>query len=230
VVELGSVNEFEAIIVLAKLPDPGAAIKTRLCPPLTREEAASLYACFLADTLAAARRLAQVKRILAYTPREAEAYFRNLAPDFDLLPQTGNSLGERMQTALEAVFAGGASRVVLIGSDLPQLSPLTLEAAFVALRGGAPLVLGPSSDGGYYLVGLQQPQPQLFDITMSTPQVLAQTLERAGQLRLEYTLLPEDFDIDTGADLERLRQLLQADPALPGASTRAYLEHWSSPA
>jgi uncharacterized protein len=128
------------------------------------------------------------------------------------------------------VFAGGASRVVLIGSDLPQLSPLTLEAAFEALRGGAPLVLGPSTDGGYYLVGLTQPQPQLFDIRMSTPHVLAQTLERADQLGLEYSLLPEDFDIDTGADLERLEGLYRTSLALPGASTRAWLERWSSPA
>lgn len=177
----------------------------------------------LADTLSAVRALAGVSRILAYDPSSAGVYFKELAPDFWCIPQTGDGLGGRMQEAVSAVFSEGVGRIVLIGSDLPHLAPRTLAAGFAGLRQGSEVVLGPSADGGYYLIGLHEPQPLLFDVPMGTPLVLEQTLARARQLGLTCHLLPEDFDIDTGKDLERLEALLDSDPAVPAERTRAWL-------
>lgn len=213
---------FEALVVFARQPDPQNT-KTRLSPPLSREDAVRLYACFLADTLAAARQIRGVTRIIAYDPAAAEAYFAALAPDFQRMPQIGANLGDRMHQALAALFAQGYRRVVLIGSDLPHLPPQTFRLGFESLRQGAEVVLGPSADGGYYLIGLTRPQPRLFDLPMSTSDVLRQTLERVERLGLRLTLLPEVFDIDTAADLARLRTLLEANPAIPARCTRVWL-------
>jgi rSAM/selenodomain-associated transferase 1 len=138
------------------------------------------------------------------------------------MPQTGADLGERMHQALAALFAQGYRRVVLIGSDLPHLPAQTFRLGFESLRRDAEVVLGPSADGGYYLIGLTRPQPQLFDLPMSTPDVLRQTLERVERLSLRLTLLPGNFDIDTAADLEKLRTFLEESPAIPARYTRAW--------
>ena len=212
----------EALIIFSKRPDPQNT-KSRLSPPLSREAAAGLYACFLADTLATARQVQGARRFIAYDPPAAAAYFAALAPDFRRLPQAGADLGERMHQALAALFAQGYRRVVLIGSDLPHLPAQTVSLGFESLRQGAEAVLGPSADGGYYLIGLTRPQPQLFDLPMSTPDVLRQTLECVERLNLRLALLPENFDIDTAADLEKLRAFLEASPAAPARYTRAWL-------
>ena len=221
-IEFFGMATFDALIVFAKQPDP-LETKTRLSPPLVREDAARLYACFLADTLTSARQVTGVDRVLEFDPPSAEVYFRRLAPDFLLLPQAGRDLGERMQRSFDTLFDRGCRRAVLIGSDLPHLMPQSIEQAFDSLKQGAELVLGPSLDGGYYLVGLTSQQPGLFDLPMSTPDVLRQTLLRAGQLGLKMALLPEEFDVDTPADLERLQSHLKANPEIPALRTRVWL-------
>jgi rSAM/selenodomain-associated transferase 1 len=212
----------EALIVFAKQPDPRTT-KRRLSPPLGREDAARLYACFLEDTLAMARQVHGVSPIVAYDPPAARAYFTALAPDFERMPQAGSDLGERMHQALAALFTQGCRRAILIGSDLPHLAAQTIEQGFQHLRQGVEVVLGPSADGGYYLVGLTRPQPPLFDLPMSTPDVLRQTLAVVERLGLRLALLPENFDVDTAADLAKLQALLQADTSLPARRTRAWL-------
>jgi rSAM/selenodomain-associated transferase 1 len=214
----------EALIIFAKRPDPRTT-KRRLSPPLDREEAARLYACFLEDTLTVARQVHGARRIVAYDPPTAEAYFKALAPDFGRMPQTGSDLGERMHQALAAAFAQGCVRAILIGSDLPHLKADVIELGFQRLRQGAEVVLGPSSDGGYYLVGLTRSQPQLFSVPMSTPRVLRQTLEAVEQSGLRLALLPENFDVDIAADLVKLQALLEADASIEASSTRTWLEH-----
>lgn len=128
-----------------------------------------------------------------------------------------------MHQAMAALFAQGYRRVVLIGSDLPHLPAQTFRLGFESLRQGAEVVLGPSADGGYYLIGLTRPQPQLFDLPMSTPEVLRQTLERVERLSLRLALLPGNFDIDTAADLEKLRAFLEGSPATQARYTRAWV-------
>jgi rSAM/selenodomain-associated transferase 1 len=206
----------EALIIFAKQPDPRTT-KRRLSPPLDREEAARLYACFLEDTLTVARQVHGARRIVAYDPPTAEAYFKALAPDFGRMPQTGSDLGERMHQALAAAFAQGCVRAILKAD--------VIELGFQRLRQGAEVVLGPSSDGGYYLVGLTRSQPQLFSVPMSTPRVLRQTLEAVEQSGLRLALLPENFDVDIAADLVKLQALLEADASIEASSTRTWLEH-----
>jgi rSAM/selenodomain-associated transferase 1 len=215
----------EALVIFAKQPDPNNT-KTRLSPPLSREDAARLYACFLADILATARAVDGAARFIFYDPPAAEAYFAGLAPDFQLLPQSGEDLGERMHLALAELLSRGYRRVVLVGSDLPHLPAEAFQHGFAALRQGAEVVLGPSADGGFYLIGLTRPQPGLFDLPMSTPDVLRGTLERIQRLNLRHNLLKEEFDVDTFADLRRLAAHLDANPDIPARSTRGWLvEH-----
>jgi rSAM/selenodomain-associated transferase 1 len=219
----------ETLIIFARQPDPRTT-KRRLSPPLDREDAARLYACFLEDTLATARQVHGARCIVAYDPPSAEAYFKRLAPDFGRMPQTGSDLGERMHQALTAAFSQGCRRAVLIGSDLPHLPAEVIELGFQHLRQGAEIVLGPSSDGGYYLVGLTRSRPELFNVPMSTPSVLRQTLDTVERCGLRLALLPETFDIDTAADLAKLQALLEADASVQAKRTRAWLARPSGPA
>ena len=221
-IEFFIMSVLEALVIFAKQPDPQNT-KTRLSPPLSREAAAELYTCFLADILATAREVDEAEGFIFYDPPVAEDYFYGLAPDFRLFPQAGDSLGERMHHALAELLVQGYRRVVLTGSDLPHLHVQALRQGFAALRQDADVVLGPSADGGYYLVGLARPQPQLFDIPMSTPDVLRQTLERVQRLNLRHVLLAEEFDVDTIADLKRLKAHLEANPEIRAHCTRGWL-------
>jgi uncharacterized protein len=202
----------EALIVVGKRPVPGQT-KTRLCPPLTPQQAADLYCCLLLDTLALAARLGSVDCALAFTPPDARAYFGRLLPNgFLLLPQQGADLGERLANALAHHLDGGYRRAVIMNSDGPTLPIGYLEEAFSGLD-GADVTLGPGHDGGYYLIGMSRAHPELFEgIAWSTEQVVPQTLAAARRLGLSVHLLPEWYDVDVGADLVRLRQELGQRP------------------
>ena len=212
------------LAVVAKRPAAGQT-KTRLCPPLSGEEAATLYECFLADTLALMRAMPDVERTIVYLPEGEEAYFRGLAPDFSLLPQMGDDLGARLDNLLRHALANGARYAVVMDSDSPTLPPAYLADAFARLDEGADVVFGPCDDGGYYLVGLSRPQPRLLrEVEMSTPRVLADTLAIAQELGLRVALLPAWYDVDTAAELERLRGELAGLPPSVAAHTRRWLE------
>ncbi len=178
--------------------------KTRLSPPLSSEAAAALYECFLRDTLEIMRQVSDVTRTIAYLPEDAHDYFRQLAPDMTLARQQGATLGERLDLLLTDALANGAGRAVVMDSDSPTLPPAYVDQAFRKLD-EADVVLGPCRDGGYYLIGVRQPQPRLLrDVEMSTPFVLRDTLALAAQLGVSTALLPEWYDIDTAAELEHL--------------------------
>jgi rSAM/selenodomain-associated transferase 1 len=190
-------------IIFAKEPVPGQ-VKTRLSPPLLPEDACRLYLAFLEDILSEMGQLPDMALALAYTPAGAEGFFRKLAPAaVGLVPQEGRDLGERMLRAAAWGFEAGFQTVLLRGSDSPDLPAALLSEARQRLRTGASQVLlGPSRDGGYYLVGLQGLYPELFaDIPWSTRKVLAETLSRTTELSLQVLLLPCWGDIDTYADL-----------------------------
>ncbi len=200
-----------ALLVIAKRPRPGET-KTRLSPPLSLEQAASLYACFLRDTLDIVRRVPGVSRGIAYLPAGAQAYFTQLAPDFDLLLQEGVGLGARLNNALCATFERGFRRVIIMNSDGPTLPPAFLTKAFLALD-RSDVVLGPAEDGGYYLIGLKRPAPRLLlEVTMSTATVLTDTLAVAREERLRVALAPHWYDVDDAVSLERLLQELSDAP------------------
>jgi hypothetical protein len=202
-----------ALAIMVKQPVPGR-VKTRLCPPLTPEQATDLYRCFLLDKMAQVRRLAVAAPYLAFTPPEAGAFFRDLAGEsFSLLPQEGRDLGERLNHLSTHLLAAGHPGVVIIDSDTPSLpDPCLLEAVTRMSHDHADAVFGPAEDGGYYLVGLRRSAPAVFQgIAWSTPAVLAQTLGAAAAAGLRVHLLPPWYDVDTGKDLGRLARELESN-------------------
>ena len=215
-----------ALLVVAKRPAVGQT-KTRLCPPLSGEEAAAIYDCLLRDTLALVRLARQqlaFDPILCYLPAGAENYFREIAPDFALELQAGRDLSERLQHATTtALTERNYDQVVIMDSDSPTLLPDYLCQAFAALD-NVDVSLGPCDDGGYYLIGLKRPAPALFlKVQMSTPQVVADTLAIAQSLDLQVAQLPGSFDIDYVADLRRLTEALDQLPASVAVHTRAFM-------
>jgi len=211
------------LAVVAKRPAPGQT-KTRLCPPLTGEQAAALYECFLADTLDVMRQVKDVERAVSYLPEDERGYFRRLAPDFTLHPQRGKDLGARLDNLLSAALAEGARYAVVMDSDSPTLPAACVEEAYARLEAGADVVFGPCDDGGYYLVGVTRPQPRLLrEVAMSTPTVLEDSLSIARSLGLRVALLPAWYDVDTGAELERLQTELLLLPEDVARHTRRWL-------
>ncbi|MEM7030742.1 MAG: TIGR04282 family arsenosugar biosynthesis glycosyltransferase [Chloroflexota bacterium] len=217
---------------MAKRPAPGKT-KTRLSTALSPQQAASLYACFLGDTLSlmrqASQAVADVQPAIAYAPATEKAYFTTLAPDFELLLQKGNNLSERLAHISNYCFSQGYTRVVLMDSDSPTLPLDYLTTAFRALNDKANVVLGPCDDGGYYLIGLNQPAPRLFlDVTMSTPTVAADTLAIAQSEGLQTDLLPTWYDVDDAASLQRLRQDVVNLDETQAVKTREFLNQLDS--
>ena len=200
-----------SIVVFAKDPRPGS-VKTRLTPFLSPEEAADLYQAFIRDTLRIALCVPGAQICVAFTPQEAEASLQSLTESnaIEWFPQSGDSLGSRLQAAFDHAFHKGASRVVTIGSDCPSLPPSLLSQALEALS-ESDVVLGPATDGGYYLIGLANQGSgndryrTLFkDIAWSTETVYEQTLDAIDDVRLTLMELPEWSDVDQPADLLRL--------------------------
>ncbi len=203
----------KALIVMAKRPFPGRT-KTRLTPFFSAQEAAALYNCFLLDALDQARRIAGIKPYIAYAPADEETrrYFAELAPDFGLIPQLGNTLGERLDFALSSCQGEGHGQVVAMNSDSPSLPVDYLALAFERLDDRATdVVLGPCDDGGYYLIGWKRPYPRLVrEVQMSTSHVLADTLAMAEEESVHVALLPTWYDVDELPDLVRVQRALKA--------------------
>lgn len=209
---------YPLLILMAKRPSPGHT-KTRLCPPLSYEEAAELYAGMLRDSITLIQQVPGVQPAIAVSPDEARGYFADLAPAALLMPQGPGDLAQRLAYVTALAFADAAPAVAVMSSDTPMLPVAYLRQAFAALA-THDLALGPCEDGGYYLAALRRPAPSLFtSVTMSTPNVLRDTMAEAERLDLSVSLLPPCYDIDTPADLVRL----QADPA-PLLHTRAALQ------
>lgn len=195
------------LIVLVKAPIPGR-VKTRLQVPLSAEQAARLYKAFVRDVVAGARRCRGSTVSIAYEPhpRYPDLSWLEDAPAW--FPQAEGDLGARLAAAFDRGFRAGASKVAIIGSDCPHLEPALLDRAFARLD-DARAVLGPASDGGYYLIGLRAPMPHLFaGIAWSGPDVLEGTLARLRARGESFRLLPERTDIDTFADLKTLSRRL----------------------
>ncbi len=214
-----------SLIVVAKKPEPGFT-KTRLCPPFTPQEAAQFYRCLMLDTLNLAQQVEGVEHCVAYAPTEARSYFQNLVPSgFSLIPQQGANLGERLSNALSDRFQSGYQKVVIMNSDGPTLPLTYLERAFRQLE-QHDISLGIGHDGGYYLIGMNQFQPDLFEnITWSSDQVFSQTLDTCRRLRLRVYRLPQWYDVDIDDDLRHLRKDLAKNPAA-APHTEAYLRRW----
>src|ERR1700683_3271580 len=201
------------IAVMAKASAPGHA-KTRLVPPLSYEEAAALNTAFLQDVtdnmLLAARHAAPDASIAAYAaygPPGSEDFFRRtFAVPIGLIPAWLPNFGDCLYHTISEIFVRGHSAAVVLNADSPTLPTALLnETAEMLAQPGDRAVLGPSSDGGYYLLGLKVPHRRMFnDISWSTDRVAEQTLERAREIKLDVHLLPEWDDVD---DVDCLRRL-----------------------
>jgi rSAM/selenodomain-associated transferase 1 len=219
---------------MTKEPRAGQ-VKTRLIPPLTMEEAAALNICFLRDMttmidMTAAER--GVRGVAIYTPKGAEsAYADILPPGFHLVPQRGELLGERLIFALEDLFQLGFESACLINSDSPTVPPQTFaEAEAILAQPEDTVVLGPTEDGGYYLIGVKRVHRSLFeDISWSTDCVLEETIARAEQMNVKVHLLPTWYDVDDRVTLQRLcteffNSAGGAAVGYPAPATRDYIE------
>ena len=222
----------ESLILFAKPPLAGR-VKTRLGISLGREGAARLYNCFLQDAAETARALSLARPSVSLVCEWALEQDESLDefPLADWLPgaflhraQTGADLGARMAAALGRCLTAGR-RAVLIGTDFPDLPNDVLLEAFRNLDSGddPKITLGPAADGGYYLIGMKRFVPEIFiDIPWSTNEVLSRTMERAGALGIETSLLPEWRDVDDEDDLEALKGRLSRNVSL-APHTRGFL-------
>ena len=202
-----------ALAVMAKAPVAGE-VKTRLVPFLAPAQAAKHYASLLIDLSTRLRSFGAADRYLAYAPAGAQDSLRKLVPkEFNFVAQRGRDLGERMGNVFADLLAAGHRSVVLIGSDLPVFPLEFLTRAFALLDGSATdLVLGPNRDGGYYLIGMRRPVPEVFDgMVWGSNSVFRLTCDRIRALGLNVSRLPPWLDIDTPADVAALSGHNQLD-------------------
>lgn len=200
-----------ALVVVAKAPVVGK-VKTRLCPPLTYEQATSLYSGFLLDTIEIALQVAN-SAVLAVCPskEDAEQLAELLPGTVSYIVQNNPGLTDALLTSFEQCLAMGYQKVLCISSDNPTLPTSYLEQAIAKLD-EVEVVLGPSEDGGYYLIGAKAPYPILLeDMVWSTDTVLKETLERATSANISHALLPLWYDLDTYQELARFITELAED-------------------
>ncbi len=187
------------LIIFTRNPVAGE-VKTRLASSIGAESALEVYKALRAHTAAVCRELDAKKRACycGFIPTN-DIFLTN---GFSATLQVGEELGERMLNALRAGFDDGYTKIVLIGTDCLEITPLILEQAFIALE-GADAVIGPARDGGFYLIGMKRVIEELFlGRAWSTPEVLAETTLTLRSLQADHELLEELSDIDTLEDLK----------------------------
>ena len=201
-----------ALLIFAKVPRPGD-VKTRLTPVLSPADAARLYTAFLRDTIRQVRPL-DVDVRLYLAPPLPDGGVDTLPTDVHLYEQRGDGLGARMQRAFQETLDDGYKRVVVMGSDHPTLPLSFLREAFRTLEEAGSICLGPTEDGGFYLLGMSAVYPELFaDMTYSHSEVFADTLARAGRTDAGLKVLPQWYDVDRPEDLGRMLSDLDEGPA-----------------
>ena len=216
-------SEDRCLLVFSKPARPGL-VKTRLIGELTSDQTAQLHAAFL-DDLTARLRQGRFDLFVAWAVAAEESL---PASALSAVRQVGESLGDRLYGTLNQV-AAAYRWLAAIGSDHPDLALSLVHQAFDKLVGGADVVFGPATDGGYYLVALRSEalHPKIFQgIEWSTSTVLASSLERCRELGLNVGQLPEAADVDTPEDLRRLARVLQDQPELDCPRTRSLLASW----
>jgi rSAM/selenodomain-associated transferase 1 len=222
------VAERVALGVMARAPSDARG-KTRLIRALGLDDGADLRRAILLDTLEAIQPVRLADRVVLFTPADASREIAGLGADLTrLIPQRGETLGDRLENGFADLFALGYDAAALIGSDLPTLPPRQIEEGLEALGGAAdPLVLGPADDGGYYFIGLRRPHPELFrGVPWSTEGVLAATRAIAVGQALEVTLMRPWYDLDAVPDLERA--LRETDVSLHPSGGARHLRAWAA--
>jgi uncharacterized protein len=194
------------ILVFAKYPRAGQC-KTRLAAGVGETDALRIYRALLRHTLAVVRDT-PFRKVLMVDPPERVAAAADWAPGMDAyLPQSAGDLGARMEHAVDSGFARGAKKILLLGCDCPQISKDSVVSSFHALN-SCDVVLGPTDDGGYYLLGLKEGNPSLFrGIPWSTEKVFEKTLNILKFQTLSYFVQNAFSDVDTLEDFDRVKHL-----------------------
>lgn len=218
------------IAVMAKASKPGRT-KTRLSPPLSPAEAAQFNTAFLSDiaeNVLGARQAASIAGYMAFGPPGESAFFDFLPSAIEIFEAWRPNFGDCLSETIQTLFARGHQAACVLNADSPTLPPAFLvEAAQILAMDGDRAVLGPSSDGGYYLLGLKRHHMRLFqDITWSTGSVTAQTIERAAEIGLPVHMLPMWYDVDDQQSLACLRdELFGGKPFGASAVARPEARH-----
>jgi len=192
-----------ALIIFAKAPIAGY-VKTRLCPPLTPDEAASLHGSLVLDVLERCQSLRGIDCILAGAPTREHPFFAAMKTRFKIpvWEQAGDDLGARMAQTFQSALGSSYRSAIIIGTDIPGITAPLITIACKSLQ-DHDMVLGPTVDGGYYLIGLRAPAPELFEnIPWSTDTVFSLTEEKAKAIGLSLKILPRLRDLDTEEDLQ----------------------------
>jgi uncharacterized protein len=218
----------EALVVMAKAPREGE-VKTRLSGALSPEETRRLYVAFLSDTFALMEEVLdereELSLALCYTPEGEEEAFEEVEREGSMMmPQRGENLGERLTNCFADLFALGFESVVVIGADSPTLPGEYVFDAFECFETDDDVVIGPTEDGGYYLVGMRKLHRRIFeDIPWGARGALEATIERAREAGLNLVLLSEWRDVDTPEDFERLKHELDENEGV-AKFTRRFLK------
>ncbi|PYX07163.1 MAG: glycosyltransferase [Acidobacteria bacterium] len=212
------------LVIMAKAPRPGA-VKTRLASSLSPEAVTDFYCCLLEDTLALARSLSDVEVAIMCPESDVNELAQLAGNNTTVVAQKGEGLVAGL-TSVFAHFAGGDhQRTIAFNSDSPHLPRSVLEDAFETLA-AHDVVVGPTHDGGYYLVGAKASHPTLFaGDGMGTSGALERLLSRARALELSVGFAPSFYDIDVADDLTRLLEELRLDPAR-APRTAEWLKKW----
>ena len=213
------------LVIMAKAPRVGS-VKTRLTLNFSPQQATELYACLLKDTIALAQALHQVEIAVMCPESDVEDLSRSVTQTLPIVPQRGRGLAAGLTSVFAHFTNSGSRRVIAFNSDSPHLPPSILENAFDALE-NSDLVVGPTHDGGYYLVGAKANHPSLFeDDGMSTTNALEALMRHARKLGLSVGFTGPFYDVDVASDLTRLAAELQLAPAR-APRTAAWLEQWA---
>jgi rSAM/selenodomain-associated transferase 1 len=219
---LASKNQ-KALVLFARDPVAGK-VKTRLKQILDEETTLRLYTSFLKDSIDKLFQLQDIQRLIGITPSLSSGFFDpwNEDPRVELFIQQGDDLGDRMRNTFAQQLSAGCEKVVIIGSDSPTLPIEYIERAFASEKD---IVLGPSTDGGYYLIGLNRKLADVFSgISWGTDRVLEQTLARIREQAAQLELLPVWYDVDLPEDLRFLKVhsdlMVQSGLQAPGATSQ----------
>jgi hypothetical protein len=213
------------LVIMAKAPRPGS-VKTRLANGLPVQAVTELYRCLLSDTIALAKTLDHVEIALMCPTSDGEELSLTVAATVRVVPQTGSGLAAALDSAFTQFAATDSQAVIAFNSDSPHLPASALQSAFDVLE-SCDLVVGPTHDGGYYLVGARASHPGLFsNDAMGTASALDALLRRASDLHLSVRMTDSFYDIDVAADLNHLTEELQR---MPGKAPRTaeWLSEWA---
>src|SRR5215470_16698319 len=212
------------LVIMAKAPRPGA-VKTRLSPRLSPEPVTAFYCCLLDDTLALARSLGDVEVAIMCPDSDVNELAQLTGNEASVVPQKGEGLVAGLTSVFAKFSVDHHRRVIAFNSDSPHLPRSVLEGAFETLA-AHDVVVGPTHDGGYYLVGAKASYPTLFaDDGMGTHSAMERLLSRARDLRLSVGFAASFYDIDVADDLSRLADELRLAPSR-APRTAAWLKRW----